>query len=290
MIHRPRRHQPRATRRLHPCQVLAKLLDRPEEERLEEYRVRWRAFDYAVESHRAELGRRVDALAEAEHRLLHLGTGQLRPEERAARIVELAERAVLRYWRDQPCRLFGGRLLPRLTGGAYFAAGPQRLHWFDLPASLLREALEHELPALLVRRRSSPGSPDAAGLALLLEDMIDGLRERPERAVQGRRFQRTLLRLTRLAVRSGSPATREVAVSALETLVELMRGDGRSQRGRRRHDLSPSRRRFLARRREQAVAVAEEREQFKAHCAGRPVSELPPPLVVSAQIESVRTA
>lgn len=93
----PRRHQRRAPRRLHPCQVLAKLSERPDEERLEMYRVRWRVFDYAVESHRAELGPRVDALAEAEHRLLHLGAGQLRPEERAARLVELAERAVIRY-------------------------------------------------------------------------------------------------------------------------------------------------------------------------------------------------
>ncbi len=97
----------------------------------------------------------------------------LTPAERDGRALALAERLVARYWRGWPCPSFGGRRLPKIAVRAYFDTGAEAVHWLDLDASLVREALGHEL-VTFERRLAQARNLEGVDM-LLLDDVQDRL-------------------------------------------------------------------------------------------------------------------
>jgi len=274
MIGQRRRRRHCLRRRTDPAQLERWFLELPEEDRLEKYRWRWQAFERALEPFRESLARAVDSLARAESRLLGAAPPMLTAAERKARIAALAERFVARYWRGRACPSLGGARLPKIAMGAYFGAGADAVHWLDLDAMLVREALGHELADL--ERRMSARAHDDALNPVLLDDVRDRLIADPVRCMSGPLVQRMRERLTALAHHDASLETRRRAARWLERLDQAIRPDFRARLHRRplRHRPNARRRALLQR----GAAVREEQDNFRAWCAEQDQASLPPAL------------
>jgi hypothetical protein len=182
---------------VHPARLQRWFLEVPEEERLQEYWRRWRSFEYALAAFREGLARTVDSFASAEARLLGVDPSAVTPAEREARGLALAARFVARYWRGRPCQSLGNRRLPKIVTGPYFDAGAEAVHWLDLDARLVPEALGHEL-ADLERRMNLVVRHDHAVDPLLLEDVRERLLADPVGSVSAPLVQRMRDRLAGL--------------------------------------------------------------------------------------------
>ncbi len=272
----PRRRHHRQRRRLHPARVLRCFVEIPEEERLEEYRHRWRTFEAACEASGWVLTRTVEALALAEARLLGFDPPALavaEPAERAA--LALAERLVARYWRGRPCPAFGGCRLPKIATGPYFNTGSDTVHWLDVDSELVREALGHEL-ADLERRMIARRHDNESLTPVLLDDVRNRLIADPVRSMSSPLVQRVRERLTSLAHHAASLETRRRAARWLERLDQAIRPDFRARvhRRRPRHGRSSARGRALL---GLVAAVREEQNTFRVWCAEQDQASLPPP-------------
>lgn len=243
------------------------ILELPEDERLELYTERYEALVKGADRHEGlrslteQLAAAISVLGEA---------------SADAPLLTLASVRVAGYWRIRPV-LPGPHRFPRIaTSPGYFDAPSGMLHWLDLDAERIAEALEcAEARSPRLRHRPHPAMPADAALVLVADTLIAQASYDPV----GTAAQPVLARVIALLTASAHRGARHAGAQLAE-LTRALSPDYRAARPDRHSRHTPRWRAHKSRLADLRAALQEAQAEFRRFCSEQEPSRLPPPLRV----------